>query len=239
MSFFGSAVKRLRGGYAQRHQSLEKFGVFAYNDEAVTNRVVTLGELLTTFWNQKIEERVRTLDAIIDTIAGPWGEGGDTQRYFQAYGSWKLLLGRFHARNRQLNISPEEKNGHDPEPEGGTAIEIKAKKSLEEGREEFQNMAQISAEKHLIPYGWMIVEAAWKSKHINAATPIVIQSTSSFAISKEVPVVGIVGFVLIYFYMNPSAGAALQTYMMAYTPHIVVILVIALLMIFFVRRGKR
>ena len=175
MSFIGSTIRRLRGGYAQRHQSLEKFGVFAYNDEAVTNRVVTLGELLQTFWNQEIEEKVRTLDAIIDTIAGPWGEGGDTQRYYQAYGSWKLLLGRFHAMNRQLK--PPEHNGNGTE-----------KPTLEVESKDFQNMAQISAEKHLVPYGWMIVEAAWKSKHINAATPIVIQSTSPFAVSKEIPV---------------------------------------------------
>ena len=51
-------------------------------------------------------------------------------------------------------------------------------------------------------------------------------------------VAGIVGFVFVYFYMNPSAGAALQSYMMTYTPHIVLILVIALLIIIFLRRGK-
>jgi len=170
MSFLGKAIKRMRGSYALRHQSLEKFGVFAYNDEAVTNRVVTLGDLMEKFWDQSIDDRVRTLDAIIDTIAGPWGEGGDTERYYRAYGSWKLLLGRFHSMNRQLDSTS---NGEGQEGNG---------------EEEFRKMAQVSAEKHLIPYGWMIVEAAWKGKHINAATPIVIQSTSPFMARSEIPV---------------------------------------------------
>ena len=176
MSFIGNAVKRFKGGYAARIQSLEKFGVFSYKDEHVTSRIVTLGELLGKFWEKDIDERVKILDAIIDTIAGPWGEGGDTAKYFNAYGSWKLLLGRFASMNRQLGPGSNGEKLSRKNGDGGN------------GEEMFSKMAQISSEKHLIPYGWMIVEASWKSKHINAATPIVIQSNSPYAPSKDVPV---------------------------------------------------
>ena len=143
-----SFFSRFRRKFEQKTEHLEKYGILVYTNYFVSERTTTIGELKQQMKLMPIAEQLSILDQIIDTVGGPWGAGGDRPNYIKGYGSWHLYLGLF--QSMFLTTEKEDK--------------------------EMQMMLEAACVKHLLPYGWIVIENSWREKHLSPEHPIVIQS---------------------------------------------------------------
>jgi len=164
--------QRLKTLFRQSHEirvnALERAGVFIVKDDNISMRLETLGQLQAIVTGaQSTSERVKYCDMMVDQIAAAWGRGGDLQRYFEAYSAWKLLVGLYYSMCQELQ-------------------------KTDNIRTEDETMMNIFAEKHVIPYAYMIIEAAYKDKDVSPNQPITIQSGMMLPPAKEIPAGGMI-----------------------------------------------
>jgi len=114
----------------------------------VSERTTTIGELKQQMKAMPIAEQLSVLDQIIDTVGAPWGSGGDRPNYGRGVSSWHLYLGIY--QSFFLTTEKEDK--------------------------EMQMMLEAACVKHVIPYGWTVIDNSWREKHLSPEHPIVIQS---------------------------------------------------------------
>ena len=139
-----------------KDSQLGRAGISVSRDQFLIPRLIKIEQTLEKDdFDINIDQKIATLDKLLDEVALIWGEGAEDDDFLWRYGAWKQLVARY------LNMA-----AHYVKREGEETSRY----------EQRRQTLKLFAQNQIVPYVWVVIGKSMKAKHITPHEPIVIQS---------------------------------------------------------------